>query len=195
MPKAILTGIGLAALLFLMVLGYDPFPLILLMGILLLIAFWPQLQKEKSKSLIGNPKQGLASIPKISFDDIGGQERAKRELKEALDFLNGHEDLQRLGIRPLKGILLVGPPGTGKTLMAKAAAHYTDSVFVSASGSEFVEMYAGVGAKRVRALFQKAIKQAQKEKKESAILFIDEIDAIGGKREHSNHREYDQTLN
>lgn len=195
MPKALLTGAGLGILIFLLVLGYDPLPLMLMMGLLLFISFLPQFQKEKSKSLIGHQRRTSASIAKISFDDIGGQERAKRELKEALDFLNGREKLQQLGIRPLKGILLVGPPGTGKTLMAKAAAHYTDSIFVSASGSEFVEMYAGVGAQRVRELFQKAIKQARKEKKGSAILFIDEIDAIGGKREHSNHREYDQTLN
>lgn len=131
----------------------------------------------------------------LSFDDIGGQDRAKKELMEALDFLVKHEDIRRFGIRPMKGILLTGPPGTGKTLLAKASAHFTDSVFVSASGSEFVEMYVGVGASRVRDLFKEARQQAAKEEKQSAIIFIDEIDAIGGKRDGGQQREYDQTLN
>ncbi|MEO3947507.1 AAA family ATPase [Gorillibacterium sp. CAU 1737] len=131
----------------------------------------------------------------LTFDDIGGQDRAKNELKEALDFLIRHDEIKKFGIRPLKGILLEGPPGTGKTLMAKAAAHYTNSVFVSASGSEFVEMYVGVGASRVRDLFKDARTRAQKENKDSAIVFIDEIDVIGGKRDGGQHREYDQTLN
>ncbi|WP_407945755.1 AAA family ATPase [Paenibacillus puerhi] len=131
----------------------------------------------------------------MTFEDIGGQDRAKRELKEALDFLIRYEDIKRLGIRPLKGILLTGPPGTGKTLMAKAAAHYTNSVFMAASGSEFVEMYVGVGASRIRDLFKEAKARAVKEKKDSAIIFIDEIDVIGGKRDGGQHREYDQTLN
>src|SRR5690606_20849218 len=85
-------------------------------------------------------------IPPVTFADIGGQEIAKRELMEALNFLKDEEKVKDLGIRPLKGILLSGPPGTGKTLMAKAAASYTDSVFLAASGSEFIQMYAGVGA-------------------------------------------------
>jgi cell division protease FtsH len=131
----------------------------------------------------------------LTFDEIGGQDRAKRELMEALDFLIKHEQIKKLGIRPLKGILLTGPPGTGKTLMAKAAAHYTNSVYMAASGSEFVEMYVGVGASRVRDLFKEARTRATKEGKESAIIFIDEIDVIGGKRDGGQHREYDQTLN
>ncbi|KAF9122429.1 hypothetical protein BGX30_002016, partial [Mortierella sp. GBA39] len=132
---------------------------------------------------------------KLTFEEIGGQDNAKQELREALDFLIRHDEIQKLGIRPLKGILLTGPPGTGKTLMAKAAAHYTDSVFVAASGSEFVEMYVGVGAGRVRDLFRDARNRAAKENKQSAIIFIDEIDVIGGKREGGQQREYDQTLN
>jgi ATP-dependent metalloprotease FtsH len=132
---------------------------------------------------------------KLTFEEIGGQESAKQELREALDFLIRHEEIQKFGIRPLKGILLTGPPGTGKTLMAKAAAHYTDSVFVAASGSEFVEMYVGVGAGRIRDLFRDARTRAAKENKENAIIFIDEIDVIGGKREGGQQREYDQTLN
>lgn len=109
--------------------------------------------------------------------------------------MNRHDEISKFGIRPLKGVLLTGPPGTGKTLMAKAAAHYTNSVFVAASGSEFVEMYVGVGAGRVRELFKEARTRAAKEKKENAIIFIDEIDVIGGKREGGQQREYDQTLN
>lgn len=131
----------------------------------------------------------------LTFDDIGGQDRAKKELIEALDFLIRHEEIKKLGIRPLKGILLTGPPGTGKTLMAKAAAHYTNSVFIAAAGSEFVEMYVGVGASRIRDIFKEGRARAAKENKENIIIFIDEIDVIGGKRDGGQHREYDQTLN
>lgn len=118
-----------------------------------------------------------------TFDQIGGQERAKQELKEAIDFLKEDQLAKDYGIRPLKGILLTGPPGTGKTLMAKAAANYAEAAFVAASGSEFVEMYVGVGAGRIRDLF-KEVKQLTEEKNlNRGIIFIDEIDAIGGKRE------------
>lgn len=91
--------------------------------------------------------------------------------------------------------MLTGPPGTGKTLLAKAAAQYTNAVFVAASGSEFVEMYVGVGASRIRELFKEAKMRAAKENKENAVIFIDEIEVIGGKREGGQQREYDQTLN
>jgi len=151
------------------------------------------------KSRVGvatGERKGKSRAPSyLTFDQIGGQERAKRELMEALDFLIKHDQIQQLGIRPLKGILLTGPPGTGKTLMAKAAAHYTHSVFVAAAGSEFVEMYVGVGASRVRDLFKEARTRAAKEGKENAVVFIDEIDVIGGQRQGGQHREYDQTLN
>lgn len=101
-----------------------------------------------------------------------------------------------MGIRPIKGILLTGPPGTGKTLLAKAAAKYTNSSFIATSGSEFIEMYAGVGAQRVRNLFETARNLARKENKNSAIIFIDEIDILGAKRgTNESHHEYDQTLN
>lgn len=131
----------------------------------------------------------------LTFDEIGGQDSAKQELREALDFMVRHEEIKKFGIRPIKGILLTGPPGTGKTLMAKAAAQYTNAVFVGASGSEFVEMYVGVGASRIRDLFKEARTRAAKENKENAVIFIDEIDVIGGKREGGQQREYDQTLN
>ncbi|UVI32436.1 AAA family ATPase [Paenibacillus spongiae] len=131
----------------------------------------------------------------LSFDEIGGQERAKQELIEALDFLVHEEQIKKFGIRPLKGILLTGPPGTGKTLLAKAAAQYTNSVYVTASGSEFVEMYVGVGASRIRDIFKEARQKATKAGLGSAVVFIDEIDVIGGKRDGGQHREYDQTLN
>jgi len=132
----------------------------------------------------------------VKFEQIGGQQTAKKELLEALDFIRHPERVAIMGIRPLKGILLVGPPGTGKTLLAKAAAAYTESVFLTASGSEFIEMYAGVGAQRVRQIFAKARSAALKEKKKSSIIFIDEIEILGGKRgSHTSHHEYDQTLN
>ncbi|MGX4584853.1 AAA family ATPase [Paenibacillus chitinolyticus] len=144
----------------------------------------------------GTGTRGKSRQPSyLSFDQIGGQERAKKELVEALDFLVKQEETKKLGIRPLKGILLTGPPGTGKTLMAKAAAHHTNSVYIAASGSEFVEMYVGVGASRIRTLFQEARTKAQKENKQNAVIFIDEIDVIGGKRDGGQQREYDQTLN
>src|SRR5690606_32290083 len=106
------------------------------------------------------------------------------------------EHTRKLGIRPLKGILLAGPPGTGKTLLAKAAANYADAAFLAVSGSEFVEVYAGVGAQRVRRLFKQAKAAAVKEGKSCAVIFIDEIEVLGGRRgKHTSHLEYDQTLN
>lgn len=132
----------------------------------------------------------------VTFDDIGGQEVPKRELLEALEFVREADKVARFGIRPLRGILLAGPPGTGKTLMAKAAAHYVDSVFIAASGSQFVEMYAGVGAQRVRRLFRDARDLARQRGKNCATIFIDELDVLGGRRgQHGGHLEYDQTLN
>lgn len=145
----------------------------------------------------GGSGTGLMAVPDVKFEDIGGQNSAKKELLEAIEFIRGREKIKQLGIRPLKGVLLTGPPGTGKTLLAKAAANYTDSIFLSASGSEFVEMYAGVGAQRVRGLFVKARDAARKAGKESAVIFIDEIDVLGAKRGGGSggHMEYEQTLN
>ncbi len=148
---------------------------------------------NKSFSVVDGCKR---KVEKINFDRIGGHAAAKKELLEALEFIRNPKSVMEMGIRPLKGVLLVGPPGTGKTLLAKAAASYTNSVFLSASGSEFIEVYAGVGAQRVRQIFNQGKEMAKKENKNSAIVFIDEIDILGGKRgTHSSHLEYDQTLN
>jgi ATP-dependent metalloprotease FtsH len=191
--KEVLIGTVPVVIVFLFFLGVNVIPFILAGAIL--AAFFYAARMRDNFGLVAERKQRNQAPSYMTFDDIGGQDRAKNELKEALDFLIRHEDIRKFGIRPLKGILLAGPPGTGKTLMAKAAAHYTNSVFVSASGSEFVEMYVGVGASRVRDLFQEARQRARKENKQSAIIFIDEIDVIGGRRQGGQHREYDQTLN
>lgn len=191
--KEMLIGCVAAVLIFLYYIGFNLLPFIVVAAAGLFIFL---MLRAKGKVGIGSKKSKRSRKPAyLTFDDIGGQDRAKNELKEALDFLLKQDEIKKLGIRPLKGILLTGPPGTGKTLMAKAAAHYSDSVFVSSSGSEFVEMYVGVGASRIRELFKEARAKAEKENKDSAVVFIDEIDVIGGKRDGGQHREYDQTLN
>jgi cell division protease FtsH len=129
---------------------------------------------------------------KVTFADVAGVEEAKDELKEIVDFLRDTKAYGRLGARIPKGILLVGPPGTGKTLLARAVAGEAGVKFFSISGSEFVEMFVGVGAARVRDLFEQARKEAP------AIIFIDELDALGGARgayPFGGHDEKEQTLN
>ncbi|SFJ69216.1 AAA family ATPase [Thermoflavimicrobium dichotomicum] len=191
MGKEWIIGAAAAVGIFSIFLGVDPLPILFLM----IVGMAGYIYSQRFQHFNKNYAHATGSIPNVSFEEIGGQEQAKKELKEALDFLIHREQISYYGIRPIKGILLSGPPGTGKTLMAKAAAHYTNSIFVSASGSEFVEKYVGIGAQRIRELFQHARKQAKKQQKSSAIVFIDEIDVIGGKREGSQHKEYDQTLN
>ncbi|KEO84325.1 AAA family ATPase [Tumebacillus flagellatus] len=191
--KEMILGIGIAVAAFVgFNFHFNVLPILMLVAILFTIA----ILLDKNKSATAGASHEVAKSHRVEFEHIGGQDMAKREIMEALDFLRHRDKIKELGIRPLKGIILTGPPGTGKTLLAKAAATYTDSAFVSASGSEFVEMYVGVGASRVRELFKKARMAAKKEGKDSAIVFIDEIDVIGGKRgSNSSHQEYDQTLN
>jgi cell division protease FtsH len=191
--KEIAIGIVPVLLIFLVYIGINVVPILFMcaVGAIFLVMI-----RARGGIKVGGERRGKQRAPAyLSFSDIGGQDRAKQELQEALDFLIKQDDIRRFGIRPLKGILLTGPPGTGKTLMAKASAHYADSIFIAASGSEFVEMYVGVGASRVRDLFKDARTRAQKENKDSAIIFIDEIEVIGGKRDGGQQREYDQTLN
>ncbi|MDI9394661.1 MAG: ATP-dependent zinc metalloprotease FtsH [Euryarchaeota archaeon] len=128
---------------------------------------------------------------KKTFDDVAGQEEAKESLQEIIDYLNNPKKYEEIGAQCPKGVLLVGPPGTGKTLMAKAVAGEADVPFFSISGSEFVEMFVGRGAAKVRELFDQANKQAP------CIVFIDEIDTIGKKRnsQFSTNDEREQTLN
>ncbi len=203
MVREIMIGLGLAVALFLIVQGVDITPLVFAVGAFFLLrSFLPgakgfeSLGRDRKFEMAGGNPNSEHNVRTITFDDIGGQEVAKRELLEALDFVKNMARAVKLGIRPLRGIMLSGPPGTGKTLLAKAAASYTDSVFLAAAGSEFVEMYAGVGAQRVRQLFKKARSQAEQQQKTSAVVFIDEIDVLGVKRgSHASHMEYDQTLN
>jgi cell division protease FtsH len=127
--------------------------------------------------------------PPIAWHDIAGVDEAKDELREVVDYLRSPKAFRRMGAKVPTGILLYGPPGTGKTLLAKAVAHESGAVFYSQSASAFVEMFAGLGAARIRRLFSTARKNAP------AIVFIDEIDAVGTKRGGGGHQEYDQTLN
>ncbi|MCL4522110.1 MAG: AAA family ATPase [Firmicutes bacterium] len=192
MVKPIGLGAAVGFLIFLAMRGVDIWPLVFVLAIAGALISTGML----SRLNLGQARRTEGRIPNVEFSDIGGQTTAKAELKEALEVLRHPEAFEVLGIRPLQGILLTGPPGTGKTLLAKAAARYTDSTFLSASGSEFVEMYAGVGAQRVRQLFQEARSAAKRDGRGSAIIFVDEIEVMAGKRgQHHSHLEYDQTLN
>jgi vesicle-fusing ATPase len=188
-----LAGVGAGILLFLAVRGVNLLP-----GLLLAALAYFLIASRGNLGDIGKKRVGavVGQRPEVTFRDVGGQTVAKRELMEALEFLKNFDQARRLGIRPLKGILLSGPPGTGKTLLAKAAANYTDSAFISASGSEFIEVYAGLGAQRVRELFDRARRLAKEQKKTGAIVFVDEIEVLAGRRgSQVGHLEYDQTLN
>ena len=195
MSRDIAIGAALAVAIFLV--AHDPglLPILLMAGLALvllrMVGGLPQLRPR-----FAAVRQARA-VPAgaVTFEDVGGQATAKQELLEALEFLRQAETVRRMGIRPLRGILLTGPPGTGKTLLAKAAATHTGSVFIAASGSEFIEVYAGVGAQRVRDLFRRAREEGRRQNA-PAIVFIDELEVIGGKRgRHQSHLEYDQTLN
>ncbi|MBQ9594296.1 MAG: ATP-dependent zinc metalloprotease FtsH, partial [Synergistaceae bacterium] len=134
----------------------------------------------------------LDNKPKVTFNDVAGCEESKEELQEVIHFLKDPEKFRKLGARVPRGVLLVGPPGTGKTLLARAAAGEADVPFFSVSGSDFVEMFVGVGAARVRDLFE------QSRKYQPCIIFIDEMDAVGRHRGAGlggGHDEREQTLN
>ncbi|QOX64985.1 ATP-dependent zinc metalloprotease FtsH [Anoxybacterium hadale] len=139
--------------------------------------------KEKPKNMPATPEK------KITFDEVQGIDELKPDLFRLVDALKHPAKYKRLGARPTKGLILYGPPGTGKTLIAKAISGEAEVPFFSASGSDFVEKYVGVGASRIRELFAKARKASP------CIVFIDELDAIGGIRGESNNSERDQTIN
>ena len=169
------------------------FPILLLVGIF--IFFIRQLQSGGGKAMsFGKSKAKMLneSDKKVTFTDVSGVEEAKEELVEIVDFLKDPKKYTRLGGKIPKGVLLVGPPGTGKTLLARAVAGEAGVPFFSISGSDFVEMFVGVGASRVRDLFEQGKKNAP------CIIFIDEIDAVGRHRGHGmggGHDEREQTLN
>ena len=137
-------------------------------------------------------REKTPEMPAIKFDDVAGQDAAKLELNEVVDFLKQPEKYVKVGAKVPRGVLLIGPPGTGKTLMARAVAGEANVAFFSIAASEFVEMFVGVGASRVRDLFKKAKDNAP------AIIFVDEIDAVGRRRGTGlggGHDEREQTLN
>jgi cell division protease FtsH len=168
-------------------------PVILIAGLFMFMM--RQAQGQNNQALgFGKSKAKLYGIDKekVVFDDIAGNDSAKQDLEEVVDFLKHPKKYEALGAKIPKGVLLVGNPGTGKTLLARAVAGEANVPFFSISGSEFVEMFVGVGASRVRDLFAKAKKNAP------AIIFIDEIDAVGRKRGSGmggGHDEREQTLN
>lgn len=137
----------------------------------------------------GKSKAKIQGDVKVRFDDVAGADEEKEEMKELIDYLKTPKRFEKMGARIPKGMLLVGPPGTGKTLLARAAAGEADVPFYSISGSDFVEMFVGVGASRVRDMFKKAKQTAP------CIIFIDEIDSIGGKRNALSNSEHNQTIN
>ena len=169
-------------------------PLVIFFGIWMFLV--NRMQKNVSGGILGigsSKKLVNSEKPKVKFSDVAGVEEAKEEVKEIVDFLKNPGRYINLGAKIPKGVLLVGPPGTGKTLLAKAVAGEADVPFFSVNGSSFIEMFVGVGASRVRDLFETAKKEAP------AIVFIDEIDAIGKSRAAGGfgggNDEREQTLN
>ena len=167
--------------------------------IILFVGFWiflmRQMQSGGNKALsFGKSRAKLSTNQqkKVTFKDVAGVEEAKEELQEIVEFLKEPQKFQKLGGRIPKGVLVMGPPGTGKTLLARAIAGEANVPFFSISGSDFVEMFVGVGASRVRDLFEQGKKNAP------CIVFIDEIDAVGRHRGAGlggGHDEREQTLN
>jgi len=159
----------------------------LIMFALIIYLLWRTLQVMPRVKT--GPVQASAKTS-VTWEEVAGLEEARDEMQEIVDFLRDSKRFARLGARVPKGILLYGPPGTGKTLLAKAVAHESGANFHSQSASAFVEMFAGLGAARIRKLFEQARKDAP------AIVFIDELDAVGAARSgHGFNREQDQTLN
>ena len=172
-------------------------PLLLPIGLLILFFWWMQRRAQGQMGSImsigrSKAKTYTTERPGTTFDDVAGYDGVKQEITEIVDFLKTPERFAEIGARVPKGVLLVGPPGTGKTLIAKAVAGEAGVPFLSVTGSDFMEMFVGVGASRVRDLFQSARKMGK------AIIFIDEIDSIGRKRGAGlggGHDEREQTLN
>ena len=163
--------------------------------------FWHRMQsnltgrfggRDPSEFLSGSASKEVKRKKRVTFDDVAGQENAKREVAELVDFLRDPERYRALGAEPPHGVLLMGPPGTGKTLLARALAGEADVNFYHTSASEFIEMFVGVGASRVRKMFEEAKKRAP------SIIFIDELDAVGrvrGTGLGGGNDEREQTLN
>lgn len=161
-------------------------------GIVVLLHFMGKFQRRSFGGKSGMKTYKKIALNKVTFADVAGIDESKEELVEVVEFLKNRKKFGRLGGRMPKGVLLIGSPGTGKTLLARAVAGEADVPFLSIAGSDFVEMFVGVGASRVRELFNKAKKQAP------CIIFIDEIDAVGKRRGAGigqNHNEGEQTLN
>ncbi|MFC1957471.1 ATP-dependent zinc metalloprotease FtsH [Chloroflexota bacterium] len=174
-----------------MVLGFLP---LLLFGGLLFFLFFRARGANNQALSFGRSRARLFPLdkPTVTFEDVAGVEEAKQELTEVVEFLKAREKFQALGARIPRGVLLIGPPGTGKTLLARAVAGEAGVPFFSISGSEFVEMFVGVGASRVRDLFDQAKRHTP------CIVFVDEIDAVGRQRGAGlggSHDEREQTLN
>ena len=172
------------------------FPIVIAGGILLFVWFIlvGRANQNNPMSNFGKARtvNGLSGNKKVTFEDVAGLDEEKAELQEVVDFLRNPQKFTEIGARIPHGILLSGPPGTGKTLLARAVAGEAEVQFLSISGSDFMEMYVGVGASRVRDLFDQAKRMAP------AIIFIDEIDAVGRKRGSGlggGHDEREQTLN
>jgi cell division protease FtsH len=182
---------------------YSSWLFLIWLGLLALLVFggWNMARRTRDQMLGGGMLPGVlrsparrysAEGPRVTFDDVAGLGNVKKDLQEIVDFLRDPSKFQKLGARVPKGVLLMGPPGTGKTLLAKAVAGEARVPFFSINGSEFIQLFVGVGAGRVRDLFQTAQSNAP------AILFIDEIDAVGRQRGAGlggGHDEREQTLN